>query len=321
VSKETESLFASVTWPHAGEYIYDVVETKSLVGGSLSSKESMGYSLAKYRLTVYVANGDTGLFVAAIGAEVLVVDSDDGTEPGDKVDGRPGGDPNVEGDMSKIVFTNRYQKTTGSGDPEDYVLAISKTVTMNNITDFDFANREKYFDFQVTVTKSSANTNATQTYKAYVLDASGTVVTSEENYSGSILTDATYGDYFVFTSGSQLTVHLKHGQWLSFVDLEVGSSYTVTELATPDFTPNCDQTIKGVTTNIAGTVNTSLPILSTGITEGDDRADFVNVYKTVTPTGIGVDELPYVVLASVALIGLAVFVVLGLYKRRAKNDT
>ncbi|MDR2035501.1 MAG: hypothetical protein LBP91_02340 [Coriobacteriales bacterium] len=320
VSKETESLFGAITWPHAGVYIYDVVETQSLASGTLSVQEKILYSSAKYRISVFVANGTSGLFVAAIGAEVAIIDTPDGAEAGDKVDGRLGGDPEVSGDFSRIIFTNTYQKTTGTGDPLEYVLAISKTVTMDNTIDYDFANRERYFDFEVTVTKSNANANATQTYKAYVLDTNGVNVTSAFNYTGTLEEDSTYGDYIEFTTASQATVHLKHGQYLSFVDLEVGATYSVTELAAPDFTPSCEQTIDDVATNIPGTVNTNLSIPGTGITEGDDRADFTNVYKTVTPTGIGIDELPFFVLAGLALTGLVVFAALRYRRRRTEND-
>ena len=316
IFKETESLFDGITWPHAGVYVYNVSEKQS-VAETLSSQESIVFSQEKYKITVYVANGQNGLFVAAIGAEVTVTDGTPGTEAGHKVDAKPGGDPSIDGDYSKLVFTNTYMKNTGTGDPKDYTLVISKEVASDSEASFDFANRKMYFDFQVTVDKSGANANGTQKYKAYVMDEDGKVVTGKSNYAGTILTDPTYGDYIEFTAGQQALVHLQHGQWLSFVDLEVDAAYTVTELGKENFTPSCTQKINGKSSVIPGSPNASLTVPSTKITEGDDRADFVNTYKTLIPVGISVDNLPYAVLIG---MGLAALMILILAKSRRKDN-
>jgi len=319
VREESKSIFANITWPHAGVYVFNVKEITE-VTPKLGDHEKIIYSEAKYKLTVYVANGNNGLYVASIGAEIVVTDGEPGTQAGDKVDGRPGGDPNITGDYSKMTFTNTYMKNAGTGDPMDYVLAVSKKVTTEAGSEYDFANREMYFEFLLTVTKSPMNTNAAQKYRAYVLDAGNKVVTSKDNYKGTILKDNTYGDYFEFTTGVSQTVYLKHGEWISFTDLEIGAKYEVKESAKKDFTPSCEHTINGVKTTLTGIQNTNFSIEPTLITEKEDRADFINIYKSITPTGIGVDNLPYVVMIGVAFAALASFIVLKSRRRISKYN-
>ena len=305
VNKESESIFADVPWKHAGVYVYTVKEAQS-VKETLSADETITYSQAEYKLAVFVANGDNGLYVAYVMTEVMAADgADTDTKPGDKIDVTPG-DP-ADGSYSQMVFTNTYFLNTGK-DPEEPALAISKTVKSDD-PNHDIADREMLFDFEVTVTKSNLNTNANQTYKAYVMSADNKVITGAENYAGSISSDE-YGSYIEFTSGAQQVVKLKHGQWLSFVGLEVGANYKVTEVGKSNYTPECNQTINGDLKNIPGTLNTSLAIGETGITSGEDRADFINTYRTVTNVGVTVDNLPYVIFIGLALVALAVYILI-----------
>jgi hypothetical protein len=103
--------------------------------------------------------------------------------------------------------------------------------------------------------------------------------------------------------------------------LHIGAGYTVTEAATVDYTPSVDLTVNGVgptTTN--GTVNTLLgvgdpnPVL---IGENANSAAFTNTYKTVTPTGLDVDDLPFILML-VLVAGAAVAFVAVKYRRRAQ---
>ena len=308
VHKESESLFDGITWPHAGVYVYTISEKQS-VKENLSTQESITFSPAKYTVTVYVANGAKGPYVAAIGTVITVTEGQPGVNPNDKVEGTPGGDPAIDGDYSKMIFTNTYMKNNTTGNPKDYTLAISKEVKTADSPEYDFANRTMYFDFNITVTKSSVNANDTQKYKVFIMEGDD-VVTDKNNYNGTILTDTTYGNYFLLTTGEEATVHLAHGQWMSFIDLELGSSYTVTELAKANFTPSCIQVINGKSNQHQGTVNTSLSIPKETITAGDDRADFVNTLNKVTPVGIKVDNLPYIILLSIGLCSLILYILI-----------
>ena len=307
VPKETAPIFANITWPHAGVFTYTVTE-RQYITETLATGEAINFSQAEYEIVVYVANGpDGGLFIAAIASIIEVTDGIPGTERGDKVDGTPGGDPDIDGDYSKVTFTNRFARLNS--------LVISKVVNSAANAAHDFANRERFFNFEVTVTKSNANPNTAQTYRAFVRDESGAVITGEDNYAGIIETDPVDGAYIVFTTGEQKTVNLKHGQWLSFPDLEAGAAYTVTELGVEHFTPSCNQTVGEDIRFHQGTANTNLVIPTTLITEIANRADFVNTYRTITPVGISVDNLPYIILIVLGAAALTAYIVVKSRKK------
>ena len=315
VSKESTSLFDGIKWPHAGIYEYSISE-KTSITGTLEDGDEIEYSGASYKLQVFVANGENGLYVAAVAAEIIVTDGESDGEPGNKVDGTPG-DPTVEGEFSKIVFTNTYTKNPGSGNPNDPNLVISKKVETKEGNNHDLANRQKYFDFDITVTKSGINKNENQKYIAYVLNEENRVVTSPDNYSGQILEHEEHGKYIVFSSDQTKTVSLKHGEWLSFVDVEVDASYTVNESASPNFEPHVKIMKNGEATSLSAGNGQSLAVPKTYVTSGVDRADYTNVFVPLTPVGISFDNLPYVIVFGLALGGLILLLTM---KRRKKEE-
>ncbi len=115
ISKDMQITFG--TFPHAGEYLYTVEETKGDAKG-------VTYSTDKYTLRVQVANGaNNSLYVKSITAEK-------GTNTG-----------NVNNKVAKILFTNTYRKN-GS-------LTIEKNTTG------DLADKTMKFDFTITFEKSA----------------------------------------------------------------------------------------------------------------------------------------------------------------------
>ena len=305
VAKETSSLFASVVWPHAGVYIYSLTEHPDTYTITDSFKEQMSYSQANYELAVYVKDGTSGLYVSAIAASIEAEDAaNQGSDLGDKVDPTPGGSPLVEGDYSKMIFTNDYTKTNGGTNPDDTVLTVSKEVTG------DFANRSKYFQFNITVNNPATITGNAGTYRAYVLDENDNNVTTTDNANSNALEeDITHGVYIEFASGAEQIVHLKHGQRLSFTDLPVGAGFAVKEAATVGYTPSYILTVNGDTGNkVDGTDNTDLYFNTQYIGEGANTAAFTNTSASITPTGISMDTLPYIVLIGVVMLGVVVFV-------------
>lgn len=117
ISKDMQITFG--TFPHAGEYLYTVEETKGD-----KPADGVTYSTDKYTLRVQVANGaNDSLYVKSITAEK-------GTNTGD-----------VNKKVTKILFTNTYRKN-GS-------LTIEKNTTG------DLADKTKRFDFTITFEKSA----------------------------------------------------------------------------------------------------------------------------------------------------------------------
>ena len=80
------------TWPHAGEYVYTVTESKE------NPISNVTYDNTSYRLRVYVINGTNGLEIETITAE------------------------GANGKTDKILFTNTYAKN-------DATLTIEKNTT------------------------------------------------------------------------------------------------------------------------------------------------------------------------------------------------
>ena len=312
VPKETASIFVGVTWPHAGLYEYTVTERTDTF--TSTSQNSMTFTDAVYDLKVYVDNGTNGLYIYAIAAVIVVTDPfNEDDNVGDKVDPTPGGDPTIDGDFSKMVFTNNFLRNNG---PET-VLAISKTITGTG------ADRSKYFPFSVTVTNPATVNDPAKTYKAFVVQGTTTLQTITANApAGNIISgDDPRGPYIRFTTGVPLTVNLTDGQHLAFTDLPVGASFTATDQAAVDFTPSYRLTLNAVQGSVvAGAENSALSTGSHYITESyPDRADFNNTYKTIAVTGIFVDDLPYYAIIGVALLTLAGFVLFKSRRRRLEE--
>jgi hypothetical protein len=221
-----------------------------------------------------------------------------------------------------MSFTNSYLKNNGGENPNDTVLKVSKTVSGLS------ANTELYFPFAITVTAPETVDTTTQpTYKAYLMKGTSVVSTipAENIGSGAVVIPGT-NDYFLFTAGTAMNVNLKHDQWLSFIDLPVGTSFEIIEGATPKYTPNCDLTLNGAAspTSIPGTENNPLtiPVLSADtlyIGELENIAAFENVFGQTIPTGISVNDLPYIVLIGVAVAALVAFVAFK-SRKREEND-
>jgi hypothetical protein len=327
IFKETNDLFNGIEWKKPGVYTYEIREIEDKTKDALqtvasndSYTESMTFSKAVYLLSVWVEDGPDGLHITAIGDIKDIDDNGDKTD-GSKVDPTPGGGTDTKNPYSKMKFRNIYVKNNGGPDitnPNNTTLKISKEVK-------EGGSRTQYFTFDITVTQP-ALVSGTQTYKAYVMEADGTgskVVTTIDNYA---TIDA--NGLIVFTSGTPMAIKLKHGQWLAFTDLHVGSEFTVKELATPDYSPSC-------TLTAYSSKNPQLSIYTETITKGEGAsltappeeppistfgkayvadnnksiAEFINTFKLIAPTGIGVDDLPYIVIIGVVLAVAAGYVV------------
>ncbi|MDR7811823.1 DUF7601 domain-containing protein [Lacrimispora sp.] len=315
ILKQSGDVLSGVSFPHAGVYVYNIVENSSVTGYTPGDNETYVFSPAQYALTVYVKNGVNGLYVAAVASSITVNDSSNQTsDPGDKVDPTPQpGDPNITGNYSKIMFTNTYSKTAGGVDPTDpnnHVLTIGKAVSG------DYADRTKYFAFQITATQPGV-VQGSATYKAYVLDSGNNVVTSEDNTS-NLQTDGNDYSYIEFTSGVTETVNLKHDQKLVFTDLHIGAKYVAVESAVEYYTASAL-----VVENGGGPIQIFNSLenlaLSTGtklIGENANSAAFTNTYRTITPTGVIINNLPFVMILVLAAGAFAAFVVIKSRKKR-----
>lgn len=317
---QTTDLLDGLTFTHAGEYVYKVKEKPDDAGYAPSDEESYIYSSAEYTLHVYVKEAPDGtLYVAYVGTYVLARDNPAGsTVVGTKVDATPG-DESTADDYSKMIFTNTYTKIAGSATED----TTNSALTISKVVEGEYASKEKYFDFEVEVEELPSlindiltNDGTTLTYKAFVVNKlSGAIVTSTENYGG-ILKDGTGGKYIEITPGTPITIKLKHNQKLAFTDMIVGVEFTVEEAGTPHYTASYSQTVNnGMPVDDTATEGASVKTDSKLIGEELNKVDFTNEYREITPTGVIVNNLPYVMILILAAGSFMAFIVVKSRKK------
>ena len=297
--KKAMSDILPTTFPAAGVYTYTVAETKGSTGG-------FTYDEHKYVLNVYVKNDGT--------KTVEVKKSTDGTTEGEKVDvkkqdptkdteetGTSDGTVTVQG----FTFDNQYKKTNKKTDDDtEGYLNISKAVAG------DYGDKTYGFEFAITLTAPRlAATGAKAKYSIY--NAGGTKVDGGEMEYGSAQNFA-----------------LKHGQTLRFYEIEAGTKYSVTEKLASSGVTKADQYTASATAKVGGTYVTVDTVakhedltVETYVIDDDtatlDDVAYTNTFDdaSVSPTGILINNAPYIILALVAAGGMTFYVV----KKRKEN--
>lgn len=272
VVKETGNIFADKTFPAAGVYEYSVVETASRV-------EGMDDSQAEYTMKVYVKNGEEGTYVYSV--TVNQEKNDEGGTGTGKVDPEQ---PETPGTGNGFRFVNVYTEQGGidPDDPDAKALTISKTV------EGKYGDHTKDFTFNVTLTKAAT--------------------ASDESYTGYV------GDErYTFVPGTSTEVTLKHGEALTFDRLPVGTKYTVVETGTENYTGSAVVTEGEVITNVNDAQKgANLTVSNKLVKAGANNSTAVtNTYDdaSVTPTGIIINNLPFILLIVAAAAGIALYAV------------
>jgi hypothetical protein len=181
-------------------------------------------------------------------------------------------------------------------------LIVTKLVTG------DIADPNLAFSFTLGLILPAGGTDtATYTYQKYSMGADrvvgGTDDTAVVGGTGTISNNGTFT--------------LAHNQYIQIIGLPSGERVTTTELGTTDYrttitvqhgTPG---TLTTVATNVTTNKTTGQRIIVTG-TGAVNQQNFTNNKESVTPTGVLLNILPYVLLAAVAVI----LVVILLKKRK-----
>lgn len=191
----------------------------------------------------------------------------------------------ASGKTNKILFTNTYAKN-------DATLTIEKNTTGT------YVDKTKEFNFEITFTKSPMSDQTTFTGKI-----------------GSESVECTAGTAKPFT--------LADGEQLVFSNLPVGTTYVVKELAATDgYTPSVtvvENKKNTVNNRIAAQEGDALDTLKEGgkknlVGEAENKVTFTNTHQGgVVPTGILMNNLPFILLVAVAIVA---FVSLAVIKRR-----
>ncbi|MCL2680712.1 MAG: hypothetical protein FWF11_04475, partial [Coriobacteriia bacterium] len=156
-------------------------------------------------------------------------------------------------------------------------------------------------------------------YRAYVVENIAgvpTVVTAPNN--GTIFGISSSGDYLLFSSGATQTVSLRHGQTLVFAGTHVGARYSVTEHATPNYTPSVAVVTNGLPVVVApaDAENTALTVPTQILGEAANTAAFTNTHTAVIEAGLDIGNFG----SALLLMAVAGLIMMVTATRRGKRD-
>lgn len=320
ITKESANILAGLTFTSGGVYTYEIAEVSGTYTdpGNTNVTETMTYSAEKYQLKVYVQDDGTNVFPEYV--ELYKTVADDGTAIG-----TPAKDPTgPEAGDHGMAFTNTFVKKSdgGSGtpggpgttDPALFAAQISKVVTGQ------YASTDTYFDFTLNVTAPVGVATGT-TYSAYVKNTTTGAVAADVTPNMGTGAVAGPGDaYIVVTPGTPLNFKLKANETLLLSDINAGASYSVNELAVAEYQAGA-QVVVGGAAPIALTTSAANEALSTGARTisdaGANSAAYTNTRAAVTPTGVIINNLPFIL--TLVLVGgaFAGYVVVKSRKRTA----
>jgi len=279
--KQSNVDLSTLSFPRAGLYEWTITESTED-----STKIDANANSDTYKLRVYVKNGTSGREISTITIEDKAGNKIDGglTDKDETVDTDQDGDKTNDG--NDFRFVNKYipQDVTTNptdpdtpNDPSDDTGAFKLTKT----TSGEFADKTHEFEFTVTVTFPAG------------VDASKYPITG--------LTDG--------------KVKLADGGTWTIAKLPEGTKITVSEEATAHYTPSYTgkhtQAGQAVDLTVAQAQEGEALAVPGNIIVGAKGANvaYTNTFDDtdVTPTGIIINNLPYVLLIGIALGGIVLF--------------
>ena len=293
IKKETGDIFREVNYTHAGEYVYTVAE-KQNVGWKVIQKngspiDSMTYDNRNYEMHVIVKNKTTGgTYISSVYFKQV----------SPSVNGKV--KPSESGTTYKYdLFTNIYRKNAGKiTDPNEpnpnkpnvsKVDPNAKSLVIKKVVSGATADKSKDFTFKLTFTKASTETSQSITGK--IGETSKT-----------------------FVYGQETTITLRHDQSLVFDTIPAGTRYKLVETGSQGYTASAAYKENGASKTQAGAVSTNFTQDSILIGEKPNDNTITNSLPDVTPTGLLIDNLPFILMIG---LGLAGFVVLSKKRRQA----
>lgn len=293
IKKETGDIFREVNYTHAGEYVYTAAE-KQNVGWKVIQKngspiDSMTYDNRNYEMHVIVKNKTTGgTYISSVYFKQVTP----------SVNGKV--KPSESGTTYKYdLFTNIYRKNAGKiTDPNEpnpnkpnvsKVDPNAKSLVIKKVVSGATADKSKDFTFKLTFTKASTETSQSITGK--IGETSKT-----------------------FVYGQETTITLRHDQSLVFDTIPAGTRYKLVETGSQGYTASAAYKENGASKTQAGAVSTNFTQDSILVGEKPNDNTITNNLPDVTPTGLLIDNLPFILMIG---LGLAGFVVLSKKRRQA----
>ena len=293
IKKETGDIFREVNYTHAGEYVYTVAEKQNVGWAQILKNnvpiDSMTYDNRSYEMHVIVKNKTTGgTYISSVYFKQV----------SPSVNGKV--KPSESGTTYKYdLFTNIYRKNAGKiTDPNEpnpnkpnvsKVDPNAKSLVIKKVVSGATADKSKDFTFKLTFTKASTETSQSITGK--IGETSKT-----------------------FVYGQETTITLRHDQSLVFGTIPAGTRYKLVETGSQGYTASAAYKENGASKNQAGTVSTNFTQDSILIGEKPNDNTITNSLPDVTPTGLLIDNLPFILMIG---LGLAGFVILSKKRRQA----
>lgn len=186
-------------------------------------------------------------------------------------------------DKSPVQFANKFSKNGGKDDPNG-----AKALKISKAVEGSMGDKSSRFDFTLTLNKLSA------------LEAAGT------SYTGTIHRADGTATETVTLSAAGASFKLADGEYLEFDSVPVGTVYSVSETQ-----KNSD----GYTTTVETLSNGAASEAESDILVGEkaNSVQYTNTKDGNVPTGIIVNNLPFILLILVALCGFAGYIV---FRRR-----
>ena len=293
IKKDTGNIFESVTYTHAGEYVYTVAETQNVGWAQILKNsvpiDSMTYDNRSYEMHVIVKNKQSsGVYISSVYFKLVSTSSTAKVKPSEK------------GELYKYdLFVNTYRKNAGKitnpneptpnkPKPENFNPG-AKSLVIKKLVEGDSADKTKDFTFKLTFTKAST-------------DDQGTFVGQVGSTS------------YTFENGKEKTITLHHDQSLVFDTIPAGTRYKLVETGSQGYTASAAYKENGASKNQAGTVSTNFTQDSILVGEKPNDNTITNSLPDVTPTGLLIDNLPFILMIG---LGLAGFVVLSKKRKQA----
>lgn len=322
------NITGSVTnsYPHAGEYIYEVVEVKpSDQAPSGTDTEGMAYSQQKYQMRVWVKNVNaSGNPAGTVVYAVTVFELTDAIS-----------NPDADNDDAKVSADNVLEDAApkvanGFTFRNDYTVPV--TLKTANVITGDWADFTLKFPFDVSFTLPKAAEGAFDVEyivapNTYVFDEDGTLWSD-----GSGGTEVTSGWSKIpfaagATEGSIPSTPIGHNETIYFRNLPLGTTYKVSETdSLTQYTKASD--ISGVTGN-PGAASVSVYEVSTGsdvtykdefvAADSDNTVTITNERTNISITGVVLDNMPLILIGLAACIGIGFYFV-SRARRQAEED-
>ena len=293
ITKATDDIFAGVTYANAGEYVYTVSEEQTGWTALANNIDTLTFDTKTYEMHVFVKNKSqgTGTYIS----NVYFVDTTAGSTTAASAKKAGNAEPGTEGGTKVYkydLFKNKYTKKAGkTGDSPSTINPNANALTITKKVAGELASKTKNFTFKLTL--KAASTDETGTY-------TGT--------KGS--------EQIQFTKDVEKEFTLHDGESLVFPDLPAGTKYTLKEEGTSGYTPSSAYKENGTLKNgAAGTQSQAYTVADVLIGEKENNNIVTNTLPEVTPTGLLIDNLPFIIMIGLGLLG---FILVAKRRREAE---